>query len=308
MATVLITGGTGLVGTAVANLLTAKGYQVIILSRRSREGHGNISYAAWDPATRRIDVQAVQQADHIINLAGAGVADKRWSAKRKKEIVDSRVKSGELIVQTLRDHSNKVKTVINASGIGWYGDDAGRQKGKKTFTEDAPVDSAYLGETCRLWEESIAPVRELGKRLVIFRIGIVLSRDGGAYVEFRKPVRFGITAILGNGTQMISWVHIEDLARLFLHAIENGSVDGVYNAVSPQAISNKHFMMALASKVKGRFCIPFYVPSFLLKLMLGGMSVEVLKSATVSNTRISNTGFQFIYPSLAAALDNLEKR
>jgi len=197
--------------------------------------------------------------------------------------------------------------VINASAIGWYGDDEKRKPGKKAFTEDDPADTEYLGEACRLWEASIDPVQELGKRLVKFRTGIVLSREGGALDEFRKPVRFGIAAILGSGRQVISWIHIDDLCRLFLFAIEQEKVQGVYNAVASQPVTNRNFVMVLAEKIKGRFYIPFYVPSFVLKLMLGEMSVEVLKSATVSNTRISNKGFQFLFPTVEAALGDLMK-
>lgn len=308
MATVLITGGTGLVGTAITAQLTAKDYDVIILSRQPKAAQGKVSYAAWDPQQGNIDLTAFQQADYIINLAGAGIADKRWSKKRKAEIVDSRVKSGETLVQTLRNHPNKVKAVITASGIGWYGDDAGRPANKKTFTEEDPADDEFLGTTCKHWEQSIEPVRELGKRLVIYRIGIALSPAGGAYPTFRKPVQLGFATILGSGNQVMSWIHLEDLARLFVHGIENEQLIGVYNAVAPQPVTHRNFMMALAEKIKGRFCITFYVPSFLLKLAVGGVSVEVLKSATVGNSKVSHSGFQFIFPTLQAALENLERK
>jgi NAD dependent epimerase/dehydratase family enzyme len=125
--------------------------------------------------------------------------------------------------------------------------------------------------------------------------------------EFRKPVRFGVAAILGSGKQVISWIHIDDLARLLVYAIENDKIQGVYNAVASQPVTNRNFVMVLAEKIKGRFYIPFYVPSFVLKIMLGEMSVEVLKSATVSNTKISNKGFQFLFPTIEAALADLTK-
>ena len=308
MATILITGGTGLVGTAVSKLLISKGHEVIVLSRRQvAAGDPLYSIAHWDPEKQEIDVAAIQKADYIINLAGAGVADKRWTKKRKQEIVDSRVKSGELLVKTLRENTNKVKAVISASGIGWYGDDAKRKPSRKAFIEDDPADSEYLGETCKLWEASIDPVQELGKRLIKFRIGIVLSKEGGALKEFKQPVRFGVAAILGSGRQLISWIHIDDLTRLMLYAIEHESLRGVYNAVASQPVTNRHFMLKLAEKVKGRFYIPLYVPSFVLKAVLGGMSVEVLKSATVSNSKIGLAGFQFLYPTIDAALSDLTK-
>lgn len=308
MATILITGGTGLIGTALSKVLISKGHEVIILSRgQSATGEIGYSIAHWDPEKQVIDVAAVQKADYIINLAGAGIADKRWTQKRKQEIIDSRVKSGELLVKTLKENTNKVKAMISASAIGWYGDDAKRKPSRKAFIEDDHADDGFLGETCQLWEASIDPVQELGKRLVKLRTGIVLSKEGGALKEFRMPVRFGVAAILGSGRQLMSWIHIDDLTRLMLFAIEHEPLHGVYNAVASQPVTNKHFMLKLAEKIKGRFYIPLYVPSFVLKAVLGGMSVEVLKSATVSNSKIGLAGFQFLYPTIDAALSDLTK-
>ncbi|WP_315820882.1 epimerase [Paraflavitalea speifideaquila] len=228
--------------------------------------------------------------------------------KRKQEIVDSRVKSGALLVKALTENSNKVKAVISASGIGWYGDDLKKARGKHAFTEDDPAGTEFLGETCRVWEASVDPIQDvLGKRLVKFRIGVALSKEGGALKEFCKPVRFGVAAILGNGKQVISWIHMDDLARLFLYAIEHEQVQGVYNAVASQPVTNKNFTLLLAEKIKGRFNIPFYVPSFVLKIVVGGLSIELLKSATVSNNKIGQAGFQFLYPTIEAALSDLTK-
>jgi TIGR01777 family protein len=304
MKTILITGGTGLIGTALSQYLTGKGCQVIILSRHPKQVNGNISYAAWDPAKQTIDNAAIQKADYIVHLAGAGVNDKRWSKKRKQEILDSRVQSGQLIVKALREIPNQIKAVLSISGIAWYGDDAKRQ-GKPAFTETDLPDNDYLGQVCVQWEEAIRPVEQLGKRLAIFRCPPVFSNAGGAFKEFKKPVPFGIAAILGNGRQVISWIHIEDLVRMFWFAIENENIQGIYNAASPQPISNKEFTLQLAQKIKNKNFIPIYVPAWVLKLVFGGVSVEVLKSATISNEKISQEGFQFLYPSVDTALDNL---
>jgi uncharacterized protein (TIGR01777 family) len=306
MATVLITGGTGLIGTALTTLLTGKGYRVIILTRYPKPPQGAVSYAAWNPAQQTIDTAAIEQADYIINLAGEGVADKRWSKKRKQQLVDSRVKSGQLLVKALREIPNTVKAVISASGIGWYGPDPVIPN-PQPFTEEAPASKDFLGDTCRLWEGSVDPVTELGKRLVKVRTGIVLSAGGGAFGEFKRPVKFGIGAILGSGKQVVSWIHIDDICRIYLAAIENNQMQGVYNAVAPAAVSNKDLTLMLAKKIKGQFFIPVHVPSFALKMVLGEMSIEVLKSATVSNRKISDTGFQFLYPTLDAALSDLTR-
>jgi len=308
MATILITGGTGTIGKSLSKFLVSKQHQVIILTRTPRTGSAGISYAAWDPANKTIDIDALQKADHIINLAGAGVADKRWSKKRKQEIVDSRVQSGELLVKALQENTNKVKAVISVSGIGWYGEDKTRKASATYFKEGDPADEGFLGATCVKWENSIKPVTALNKRLVIFRPGVVLSNDGGALVEFKKPVRAGLATILGSGDQVVSWIHIEDMCRLFLYAIENENIQGTYNVVGPQPVTNKNLMITLAQKVKGRFYIPIYVPSFVLKLALGELSVEILKSTKVSCEKIINSGFQFLYPSLEVALDDLVKK
>jgi uncharacterized protein (TIGR01777 family) len=180
----------------------------------------------------------IASADYIIHLAGANVAEKRWTDKRKKEIVESRTQSGALLVTSLQQIPNKVKAVISASAMGWYGPDT-TQSRQHGFKEDAPPANDFLGNTCKLWEESIKPVETLGKRLVVFRFGIVLSNGGGALQEFKKPLKFGIAAIIGNGKQIISWIHIDDLCRLLLFALEHENISGVYNAVAPQTISNK---------------------------------------------------------------------
>jgi len=306
MPTILITGGTGLIGSALTPKLVAEGHEVIIVSRSAKNSaEKNITFAKWDVEAQTIDADAIAKADYIIHLAGAGVADKRWTDDRKKEIILSRTESSKLIVKALRETTNKVKAVISASAIGYYGDDEKRKTKRKAFVEDRLADTEFLGETCRLWEESIKPVEQLGKRLVRLRIGIVLSNEGGALPEFKKPIKFGIAGVLGSGRQVISWIHIEDLCRMFTYAIKNESLQGAYNAVAPDPVTNKELTLALAEKIKGKFYVPLHVPGFVLKLMLGEMSVEVLKSATVSCEKIRTEGFSFLYPTIQLALDNL---
>lgn len=303
MATILISGGTGLVGQRLSTMLLEKGHDVIILTRKIKESaNPKLSYALWSTNKNTIDINAVAKSDYIINLAGEGVADKRWSGKRKKEILESRTKSCALIVSTLSNNANKIKAVISASAIGWYGDD---NKYNTAFTEDAPPARDFLGETCKAWEESINPVTSLGKRLVKIRVGVVLSKEGGALKEFIKPIRLGVAAILGNGRQIQSWIHIDDICRMFIYAIENESLTGVYNGVAPKPVDNKTLVHALAKKIKGSFFLQIYVPSFVLKIIIGELSTEVLKSVTVSSTSIRDSGFQFIYPSIEAAVNDL---
>lgn len=315
MSTVMITGGTGLIGSALSSMLVESGYNVIILSRNPLEtakshryqqtahafrSNGNIFYSRWDIDKKYIDPSALKEADHIIHLAGASVAAKRWTSATKKEILESRTKSGELLVNVLQNSSNKVKSVISASAIGWYGPDK-----ENPFVEEDSAAHDFLGQTCAKWESSILPLEQLGKRLVRFRIGIVLSNEGGALKEFRKPLRFGVAAIMGNGDQMVSWVHIQDLCRAYMMAIENDSLTGVYNMVSPNPVSNRVLTLTLAQQIAGSRYIPVKIPSALLKLALGEMSVEILKSATVSSKKIEDAGFQFNFPNVEAAIQDL---
>jgi len=306
--TILITGGTGLVGNAVTKLAIEKGYQVIILTRDKSKtsSQKNITYANWDLERPMIDERAIREADFVIHLAGANVGEKRWSAKRKDEILKSRTDSSTLIVDSLKKIPNNVKTVISASAIGWYGEDP-EIPNKHPFTEDARAAGGFLGETCKAWEESISPVEGLGKRLVILRTGIVFSREGGALEKLKMPItRFGTAPILGSGKQAISWIHEEDLARMYLHAVETESMKGAYNAVATQVTDNKRLNQLLARIYRKKFYMMVHVPAFVLKIALGEMSIEVLKSTTVSNQKVRHAGFTFLYPAAETALQNLK--
>jgi uncharacterized protein (TIGR01777 family) len=209
------------------------------------------------------------------------------------------VKSGELLVKVLSENENKVKAVISASGIGWYGE------GDDFVETDPPADD-FLGQTCKQWEESIEPITQLGKRSVKLRTGAVLSNEAGYLIEFKKYMRFGLATILGNGKQIISWIHLADIVKIYIRAIENENMSGVYNVVSPQPVSNKDFVMQLGKVQKGKFFIPIYIPTFMIKLLFGEMSIEVLKSTKVNCDKLLETGFRFQFPILREALKNLK--
>ena len=307
MECILIAGGTGMIGTALIQELMLNGYDVIVLSRHSAPQNrvgSSLTYASWDIKTQTIDQSAIQKADHIIHLAGAGIADKRWTKKRKQEILESRTSTSRLLVKALRECPNKVKTIVSASAIGWYGQDPVVRK-PAGFVETDPAASDFLGLTCKKWEESIDKALSLGIRVVTLRTGIVLSSTGGALKEFKKPLKFGIAPILGNGKQIISWISINDLVRIYIHALQNERMKGVFNAVAPSPVSNKEFILTLAKTRRGSFYIPVKVPAFTLKIILGEMAIEVLKSATVNCDKIQNTGFTFQFPTVKATLENL---
>lgn len=303
METVLITGGTGMIGKALTQALIERGFNVIILTRhvndKQKTGNDKLTYAVWDVQKQRIDKNAFAKADYIVHLAGANFADKRWSEKVKNEIVSSRVDSAKLIIESLKTIPNKVKTVISASGISWYGaDDINISK---AFTESDPPANDFMAQTCKQWEAAIEPASFLGKRLIKFRIGPVLSTDGGAYVEFKNPIKFGVAGIIGSGKQIMSWIHIDDLVRAILFSMETEQMEGVYNVVSPGPVSNKELILEIA-KSTGNFFIPVHAPSFALKIVFGEMIGEILKSTTVSSEKLQKAGFIFQYPDIGSAI------
>jgi uncharacterized protein (TIGR01777 family) len=303
METILITGGTGLIGKELSELLVSHGYKVVILTRSPRrQVRENISYASWDIKKGTIDASAIANADHIIHMAGSGVAEKRWTDSRKKEIISSRTDSSRLLIKVLHEIPNRVKTVVSASAIGWYGPDP--KNGNSTFVETDPSFKDFLGETCRLWEQSIRPLTMMGKRLIILRTSIVLSNKGGAFPELTKTLKWGIASILGSGKQIVSWIHVDDICRMYLFAIQDENMQGVYNAAAPEHITNKELVMK-AARARKRPYIPVYVPVFGLKMVLGEMSIEVLKSTTVNDKKVRDAGFKFIYPGIDAALNEL---
>ncbi|MGN6194756.1 MAG: TIGR01777 family oxidoreductase [Ginsengibacter sp.] len=307
MPVVLISGGTGLIGTALTRHLIERDYDIVILSRKKNLSSVNpkITYSYWNVTEKIIDAEVVKNADHIVHLAGAGVMDKKWTDDYKKKILESRTKSAELILSCLKKNDHHVKTFVSASAIGWYGEDAKPLERKEGFIESDLPANDFLGETCLQWESVTEPVLADGIRLVKLRTGIALSNSGGAFKEYKTPLNFGLAAILGNGKQMVSWIHIDDLCRMYCSAIEDIYLRGSYNAVAPEPVSQKKLILTLGQRMRNKFFIPVYVPSFILKLIFGKRSIELLKSATVSNKKIKATGFTFLFPSIESAVDDL---
>lgn len=298
-----------MIGKALTQALIERGFNVIIFTRhtnhKQKAKNDKLSYAAWDVNEQTLDKEAFAKADYIIHLAGANFAVKRWNEKVRKEIVSSRVDSAKLIIEGLKTIPNKVKTIISASGISWYGADD--KNILKPFSEDDPPADDFMAETCKQWEAAIEPASFLGKRLIKFRIGPVLSTDGGAYVEFKSPMRFGIAGIIGNGKQIVSWIHIDDLVRAILFSMENEEMEGVYNVVSSEPASNKELILEIA-KSTGKFFVPIHAPFFALKIVFGEMIGEILKSTTVSSEKLQKAGFIFQYPDIESAILQLSRQ
>jgi uncharacterized protein (TIGR01777 family) len=304
MKTILITGGTGFIGKVLTTELLSAGYRVILVTRQNRTASGNpaLQYAQWDIARQTIDDAAIRAADAIIHLAGAGVADKRWTAAYKKEILDSRIQSTALLATALRETPHHVRTLLSASAIGWYGQD---RPDRSPFTESDPPAMDFLGDTCRQWEQAADAIAEQGIRTCKLRTGIVLGLGGGALKEYDLPLKLGIAPILGPGNQMLSWIHIRDLCRMYIFLLEQEQMSGVFNATAPNPVSNETFGRTLAqTRNKNRF-IALPVPAFVLKLVKGESSIEVLKSTTVSAHKIKTAGFVFQFPTVQRALENI---
>lgn len=298
METVIIAGGTGTIGTHLTKLLISEGFRVIVFSRNPNlsQDSDHIEHLHWDPDSKRINSDAIKRADYLINLAGAGIADKRWTKKRRQELISSRVNSGNLIADALQQIPNKIKVVISTSAVGWYGAD---KNPTHAFSENEEQGTDFLSWTCKLWEDSIKPVELLHKRIVIFRLGVVFSKDGGALKELTKSFSYKTATHLGSGKQKMSWIHIEDVCQLYLAAIRDTNLVGIYNAVSSEVLPQKTIINRLARQKIGRLYLPIYVPAFVLKLALGQMGQEVLlTSTTASNQKLRAAGFNFKYPFL----------
>lgn len=264
MKNILITGGSGLVGQRITELLEKKGYEMAWLSR-SRQGRKSF---LWDVENKEIDPQAIEWADAIIHLAGAGVAEKRWTPERKKLILDSRTHSTQLLFSAIEKAEKKPSTFISASAVGYYGFNTGTT----LVDEGSKAGSDFLAEVVIAWEHEVKKIEALHLRTVLLRIGIVLDAEGGALGEMLKPP---VAAPLGSGDQWMSWIHIEDLANMFVFALEKTTLQGVYNAVGPNPATNQQLTKEAAA-AKGKPYVGIGVPGFALKLVLGEMAAMVL--------------------------------
>lgn len=297
MTSILVTGGTGFIGKYLCNLLGSKGYNVLILSR-NKTNSPNTFY--WNISENYIDPKAIKLADYIVHLTGAGIADKRWTKKRKEELIDSRVKSTNLLFNKIKEFNPTLKGFISASGIGFYG----AVTSSKIYSEKDSVGTDFLAEVCKVWESASSQFKSLNIRTVIFRTGIVLSKKGGAFEKMSQPIKLGFGSPIGTGNQYIPWIHIDDLCNMYVEAIENNELNGIYNAVAPEHITNKELTKKIANSLHKKIWLP-HVPDFILRLIFGEMALILLEGSRISSNKIEKTGFQFKFPTIQKALQEL---
>ena len=302
METILLAGGTGLIGRRLSFLLQQKGYEVIHLSRKQNLQATYPAYQ-WDLEKGIIDETAIQKADYVINLAGAGIADKRWTKARKQLIIDSRVKGTQLLQQYFLA-VKAPKAMISSAAIGYYG-----ERGQDLIREDSGAGtSGFLVESCLAWENAIDALNlAIPSRSVVIRVGIVLSTLGGAFEKMLLPFKVRTGSYFGDGTAIYSWIHIDDICGVFIAAIQNESMSGVYNGVAPKPVSNK-VLTELTGKALGTTNLILPAPAFALRLAMGEMADVVLTSANVSAEKLVKTGYQFQFPEIEGAARDLLER
>ena len=298
MKTILIAGGTGLVGQLLAQTLKDEGYKIRLISR-SKPVNSVFPTFLWNVEKGVADGNAFKEVDIVINLAGSGVADKLWTERRKKEITESRVKSNQLLAYCFKNY-HRPALYLSAGAIGFYGD-----RDNEILTEEHAAGDDFLSESCTAWENAVFETADQDTRLVLFRIGIVLSPRGGALQKMLLPWKMGISTSFNPGNQWYSWIHEEDLVRLFVFAIQNEQVKGIYNAVAPNPERMYDFAKAMKEQSNLPWRMIWSIPFTLLTTAMGEMSTVLTNSARVSSEKIINEGFQFTFKKMDEALKNL---
>lgn len=293
---ILVIGGTGFIGSFLCKKLTEKGYNVSVLSRKKTQKASYQTFT-WDVEKSTVEIAAIQQANYIINLSGENIGEKRWTKKRKQSIVDSRIKTSNLIFDYVKKYNPNIKAYISASAVGYYG----AITSNYIFKETDAAATDFLGNVCEKWENASDNFLNLHIRVVKIRTGLVLAAKGGVIDKLKIPVTLGVGFPLGSGKQYVPWIHISDLCNMYIKAIEDEQMAGAYNAVSSEHIQNKDFIKQLAKSLKKPFWNIFF-PEFFFSLLLGEMSVMITKGSRISNEKIKKTGFCFEYEKLIYVL------
>ncbi|GAA5033583.1 NAD-dependent epimerase [Marivirga lumbricoides] len=295
---ILISGGSGMIGMQLSKLLSENGYEVAHLTRKKKTNYPYRQFE-WDIKSQSIDSDAIKFADAIFHLAGAGVVDEKWTEERKKAIISSRTDSATLLKTEIEKQSKKIEHFIGASGINYYGMDTGNQ----LMMETNPAGEGFLPYVCEKWEEATDEVGKAGIKTAKVRIGIVLSDKGGALKQLAMPIKIGLGAPLGSGDQFMSWIHIDDLCRLFMHLLKN-RLTGTFNGAAPKPVTNKALTKATAKALKKPLWLP-KVPPFAMKLILSDRADMVLGGVKASSDKIEKTGFSFLFNTVEEALKDI---
>ncbi len=299
MEKVIISGGTGLVGQHLIPLLKARGYEVTILSR-SKDGEVNgIQYAKWDPDKGTLPHKLIEKADHIINLAGANLGQKRWTESYKKKIKDSRVNSTRLLVNAINESANNLKKFVSASAINYYG-----IKRDELITENSKPGNHFLSEVCIEWEKEANKVNKEGVSVFLPRIATILAEEDGALPQMAKPVKLGIGAPIGPGSQKTPWIHIKDLVNIIADSLQNEQMQGPCIAAAPDPATNKAMTKSIARQLEKPLVFP-NVPIFALKLFIGEFAEVLLTDFEISTEKLTNAGFEFKFPTMEEAIADL---
>ncbi|QLC67732.1 TIGR01777 family protein [Flavobacterium sp. LPB0248] len=294
---VLLTGGSGFIGKHLTDVLIEAGFSVSVLSRSDRENTPRVTYYKWDIKKNYIDKNAILNADYIIHLAGEGIVEKRWTKRRKRAILESRIRPIEMIFSVLENNNKKLDAFVSASAVGIYG----AVTSHKICTEDTPPANDFLGITCQKWENAADKMNSLNIRTVKIRTGIVFGKEEGFIKKMIPTFKSGFGAVLGSGKQYLPWIHAEDLCQIYLKSIEDTKLEGAYNACVTDNTTNARFSKTFAKLFDYAIWLP-NVPPFVLKILLGEMSIAVLTGQRVSSEKIQKTGFEFQFTDLEKTL------
>lgn len=293
---VLITGGSGFVGSHLTPLFQGMGHEVVHLSHRRPSGEEEVKTFFWDLESRTIDEEAFEGVSSIVHLAGAGVMDQRWTHEYKQKIEDSRVVGADLLVEGMKKMEKPPHTFISASAIGYYG----TKTSDHVFTEEDPPGDDFLANVTAKWENAVDEASDIS-RVVKLRTGLVLDKDEGPLPQIARPVKFGVGAPLGSGKQYMPWIHILDICRAYLFALHSENMEGAYNAVAPQHVTNEEVTHSLAKVLKRPVFLPG-IPGGIMKLAMGERGAIALEGSPVSCEKLQEEGFEFKYPTLMEAL------